>query len=174
MSARATHSWCAEYSILKLIAASADRDHGSRNVVSRVSLGKQILSILISCQIQDLLRLCQPTHQPTRRRAYHDTLLGFAARGLPALMLCHVRADSPKSREGRRERDYDYQAVERHPYLHTFIERTRATGGGLQLINHDLMLPIAHAVPNINLYKRRDKLFFSTECFGAQEVDIFF
>jgi len=47
LSARATHSWCAEYSILKLIAASADRDnHGSRHVVSRVSLGKQILSIL--------------------------------------------------------------------------------------------------------------------------------
>jgi hypothetical protein len=31
---------------LKLIAASADRDHGSRHVVSRVSLKKQILSIL--------------------------------------------------------------------------------------------------------------------------------
>ncbi len=45
-AARHTDSCRAEYSILKLIAASADRDHGSRHVVSRVSLKKQILSIL--------------------------------------------------------------------------------------------------------------------------------
>ena len=58
MSARAAHFGRADYSILKLIAASADRDHGSCHVVSRVSLRKKILSTIISCQIQELLRLC--------------------------------------------------------------------------------------------------------------------
>ena len=42
------------------------------------------------------------------------------------------------------------------PYLHTFVERTRAPEGGLQITCHDL-LPGARAVPKIHVYTRRDK-----------------
>ena len=43
------------------------------------------------------------------------------------------------------------------PYLHNLVERTRASGGGLQHTSPDL-LPNARAVPKINMYKRRDKI----------------
>ncbi len=68
-------------------------------------------------------------------------------------LLCHVRVDSPKSRE---EGLPQLSGATPSPYLHTFVERTRAPGGGLQIINPDL-LPGARAVHKKNVYKRQDK-----------------
>ena len=47
-----------------LASASADHDHGTCHVAFCVSLIKQILTIIISCQIQELLRLCQILNPP--------------------------------------------------------------------------------------------------------------
>ena len=66
-----------------------------------VSLSKQILIIIISCQIQELLRLCQPTHQPTQRRAHHDIVKGLLPEVTRVNAVCSVMLGRTLPRVGK-------------------------------------------------------------------------
>ena len=66
-------------------------------------------------------------------------------------LLCHVRMASPKSREGRRERGYHNEEVERHPPNYIFHRKNARVRGELRS-KHIVLLLHVRAVPKINIH----------------------
>ena len=128
-------AWCAElstwfnpFTTMTLHTTSAARHYSPR----AWSQKEQMLSSIyyLSCQIQDLPRICKPIHQPTQRRVTQTlrVMLLYVYPGKYSL-LCYVRVATPKSWEGRRE--WSYTTTKRWnaiPQISYFIEKSRASG----------------------------------------------